>query len=290
MIVFSGEAQNVEYSIVGGINYSGKAVEQNEIKYDSYLKSNFVPIQDSFHLLTYSKVVTEQIETYRPKLGAEVELRARIGLGEGIDLNTGLGFSLAKFKRNTAFGSITRSIISVDTIAGSYELFNPFDNDCNYTNSFSSVIIGDRDPSITILSLMIPFGIAIDVNTDKYVLNVGGFLQTPIYTSIKRSFVTTEMEEVNGETMCTYVAGVRKDNTGNDFQNLNFGAYLSLEYSVNDNSKLELGVRKLVTKIFNYGQSTFSIREDSYSPLYSTLRYVYQFGRSSAKKATNINR
>jgi len=284
--------QTVNFSLDGSGQYISPENFQSEEREVTSTTTTFV---DSLRVLTTYKRKYTTIQEYNPKVGINVTGNIHIKITDRLNLNTGLGLNYLLFDShiNSIFDFETQEIISIDTIIISEDSETPGASGIPgaFGGSQCDVFTGTIDfrdvkdgQSNHILSLKIPLEVEYILLEDKFFVSAGGYLQTPLFTSVVwENITTTEIEEINGETVCEYEKVINKNKTGSTFSDLQVGVGGSFTYMFSNKLGIKFGVAKDLNSIFNKPESSLYLSTNAFKPLKVSLGLRYRFGGAYIK-------
>ena len=280
--------QTVNFSLDGSGQYIQPENYESEEREITARSTRFL-VDSLWENTTYKRKYTT-IQEYNPKVGINVTGNIHIKITDKLNFKSGLGLNYLLFDSypTASFDIENQEIISIDTVIVSESPgspgssgplgVNPCDTFIDFQIiDFSSIKNGKTNQ---LLSLRIPLEVEYVFLNEKFFIGVGGYLQTPLYSSVSREYVTTKMEEINGETVCHNEKVVEKDKTGSAFSDLQMGIGGNFTYMFSKQLGVRFGVSKDLNSIFIKPESTNIPTFDEFKPLKFSLGIRYRFGSS----------
>ncbi len=271
-------SQGVHFSLSGKVNYVHEAESVFPSEYNSY---RLTSINDSLYLRENFHITVSELKRYTPKIGYEGGINLYLRDAKTISVRTGLAVNYTSFLMDSEFGQYASTSLGFDTVkisttGGGNILYVPCDS---YTNLYSDFLPLQEGTKQEIYSLKIPLEIAFQVVPGILSIQAGGYLQTPLFSSRKREYISSTSEMINGKKICTFHKVIENDNSGNGLNNFQAGISASLAYRLFRNINLELGITRDMKSIFVKDEyQEYSLQHSDYSPLKLSVGLEYHFG------------
>lgn len=255
----------VQLSIEGGVNYVPSASNsENEDREATW----FVPLNDSTWLQQLRNVTYQYDKTYTPKVGFEVKGNLRFRVSDRVNVRTGIGLNFLKFEFRSSAQILSATLIQQDTVEATTSFpFNPLECD-SIVNSLGDLGPVNNEPTQAILYLQIPITVEYAIIAEKFFIDAGAYIMTPVYANRKREYVSLHREEHAGQVVCEYMRVEENNTSGNSLRDLLMGVSANVSYKFANRFSVKVGVAKDVSNVFvdsDYQQSPYS--DEKFNPL-----------------------
>lgn len=240
-------AQNVQFKLDGKVKYIRADSTQYQTEASGF--SN-VFINDSTYLRRSIEYRTTRQKKYTPKIAYELNGQFIFSLSNRFSLSTGLGFNYMSFDIASDIVASEFVFTSEDTIRSSIEESTFFSSCDVYENSIQD--LGELKQGIQqdILNLMIPMKLHYHLVPNLINVQLGAYLQTPIYSLQQRERIQFHREMINNQNVCSYEKISEKDTAGNGLRNMQVLCSIDIEYLINAQLSFEIGLRKNFSNTF----------------------------------------
>ena len=272
--------QTVNFSLDGNAQYILPETYQSE---DGEISRTSIRVlNDSLQERTTYNSTYTAIQEYTTKAGINVTGNIHIAITEKLNLKSGLGLSYLLFdsRPSVSWDPGNDEIINIDTISNAEQSIGGVLSQCDiFINNTGSSGPVKQEITHQLISLKIPIELEYTLLKDKFFVGVGGYLQTPLFTSVVSENHTIKMEEINGQTVCEPEKVVNKNTTGSSFSDLQIGIGGNFTYMFSKKIGFKVGVTKDINNIFNNPVSVFALTTNGvFKPLKFSFGFRYRFG------------
>ena len=269
-------AQNVKFSAGVGV---GSVPEYEDVYTTPFEGQSYMFISDS--LLQVSEVTRVQTvtTTYKSKRQFSVYGTIDFQLGSHFELSTGLGFSFHPFDfKLRQVGRVLTEVI-MDTIALDDFLVQRPQVGCDSSVYLPQGVVKQGRTDFGLLDLQVPLTVKYEL-FEGFKLNVGGQLNTPIYTGQNGSRTETRRFVEDGKTICLSTPKGYRDHSGKGFRQMRLSILGGVSYRVNDRLEVNGLASKSLQSVFVDVEPKAYSQKGDYKPISLRLGVSYLFGQS----------
>lgn len=242
-------AQSPIFDLSATVNYIPST---NSTQVFEFTALSYNQITDSTATRSTFARMQETIQTYNQELSYELMAGMRLKLNDKINLNLGLGVNSLSFKVESEFTPLVQgTLISTDTVSFTPSTSPTSTSFCDeYINNFNDIGSVESGIAYDFINLRIPLELSIALLEEKLRLNLGGYLQTPLFTRSYREYIGLNRELIDGLHYCEYERVEDIDKSGNFINNLQYGYSISAEYYLRKKIAVTLGAIRDLGNIF----------------------------------------
>ena len=241
-------AQSWDVEVGGYYLLNGDVLEQRDFEFA--LASPLITTVDS--------VLSQTIRTSNLS-GSSFSSRASLSIGVGrvkeinerFSYRLGGGLMLRSLSRRDTFEFLSSEVLSEEVVPLESTPIT-FGTLCDaFTNSFDDILPVDPAETVRATFLSLNASLIYDINE---VLSLTGGLEfkTPLFTLRSRELANIDIDEGQGETVCTWEREEIHDTSGNNFRNSNFAVNLGAIYNVSKEVSIQLGVSRDLRDMFSF--------------------------------------
>lgn len=239
-------------------------------------RTSFVFLDSTRYISQVRNIKNLDTVKLEAKLSGQLGLRLPIKKGNGWSLKSGLDLLYSRYEINARTFTTFGDVISSDTVSSTNFNFVIGSPLCDrYANTFSDLQDQASRPSQDILMMRIPIVLQFEgLLGDDFDLQIGAYMQTPLYTSYSSNSILLKSEAVNGENLCTWFL-TEPDHSGQNIRNSQFGASVGLSYEITDRLDLVLRAENTFSNILS-ASPDFKYRGSRFRPMSMQVLVQYE--------------
>ena len=269
-----------EYYISSGVNYTPNSESRSSTETELH---QYTILNDSMNIRTKNLYQSTSTYQFSANLGYYLNAHVVFSLNDRFKIETGVGLHLNSFHQDFDFTLGTHlKELGRDTV--NRNIFNPGSGSdlCDKFTNSSFDVIPKEGKEYFILTLNLPLQLSYDILQGRWQIGLGGFLNTPIYSSERYEQRAIKSNEEAGKTCCTFVVEKIKDERGTDMRNLQFGYMAHTSYRIGSRVSIEMRFLQNLQNIFTQADNYF---HDShlrkYKPINLQLGICYLLNRAT---------
>ncbi|MGB3465949.1 MAG: outer membrane beta-barrel protein, partial [Cyclobacteriaceae bacterium] len=208
LVTLSANAQKIQFHVNAGVN---QYADDSQTDIQKFFNIRNTIINDTTQVLQFGETRIERDYAFSPRLGYELGVSSDIQLSKRFKVSIGLGVQYYEINFSSTLISFDFESYVSDTTFFSPVAFPPNQfSGCSFTtNTPQDLREPDSGLGVTQVDLAIPFGIEYAVIPDKLDINIGGILQTPVFSDATFEFVDLHREYSPGQIVCEYFINER---------------------------------------------------------------------------------
>lgn len=275
MMSLSLEAQTNSFSLEGKALYSRNFSTQTQRVSTSESSSVFLD-QLGNPIFIEQNPIDELTSDYQAKIGFEISGLIRLSPIKRFTFKTGFGLNYFSFEKQRRLNGPLGLVNGGSLIP----LNGQLTEECDVINTGFLFINNIDDADYSIFSLRLPLMISYEIMEGDFFIEAGIYIQAPVFSNFENTENIFHQTLTNNATICDLEQRNTIDKSGDAFNNIQTGVLASVNYRINEDFVLKLGVQKDLDNLFDpsyerpeAGSSHVGISVEGFSEEYAPLKF-----------------